>query len=320
MFKRKTILFILLVLAFTLTGCAKCGDDICQRWEERRGSCSADCPAANVETPPSPVTPTPDIEPATPPVSEPTTIKGETISVKSFTTIKRNLKTIDWSHTNDLITFGKVGTDGYYDVHVMESDGSRTKCLTCSEPRVPKHNGNPAWHPSGDYIVFTGENKDNTKENKEWALPGTGFNCNLWVMTSDGEKFYQLTDFPLVTPYQAVIHPHFSHDGKKLFWAQKQDPNQGRLGGWGGWALKVADFVVDSQGASLENITTYKPGEESCFYESHAFSSDDQKILFTGNLQSGHPETGIDVYELHLETEKLTRLTSTLNDWDEHAR
>ena len=28
------------------------------------------------------------------------------------------------------------------------------------------------------------------------AIPGEGFNCDLWVMTSGGEKFYQLTELP----------------------------------------------------------------------------------------------------------------------------
>jgi len=84
----------------------------------------------------------------------------EDYKVKNITTIKEYGKSMDWSHTKDMIAFGKRGKDGYYDVCIMNSDGSGEICLTCDKEECPqKHNGNPAWHPSGDYIVFTAEKK-----------------------------------------------------------------------------------------------------------------------------------------------------------------
>ena len=240
----------------------------------------------------------------------------EEYEVKSITTIKEYGKSLDWSHTKNLIAFGKRGKDGYYDVCIMKPDGSDELCLTCDKEGCPqKHNGNPAWHPSGDYIVFTAEKKEMSDDPlvKEYAVPGTGFNCDLWLMTSDGENFYQLADPPMM---RAVIHPQFSHDGKKLFWAERTKPGES----FGGkWVLKIADFVIDSKGPRLDNIKVYEPGEWDCFYESHAFSTDDKKILFSGNLKSGQSSVGLDIYELNLETNQLKRLTETPNDWDEHA-
>jgi Tol biopolymer transport system component len=243
--------------------------------------------------------------------------KADCYTVKRMTTIKERTKSLDWSHTNNLIVFGKWGKDGYVDVYIMEPDGSNEQCLTCDKPGAPqKHNGNPAWYPSGKYIVFTAENKDNPERLKYEARPGAGTNCNLWVMTNDGKEFYQLTDYPIRLPFKAVIHPQFSHDGRKMFWAERAARGKSFAGGW---VMKIANFVVDSKGPHLENIQSLKPGEWSCFYESHAFTKNDKKILFSGNLKSRQPPVGLDIYELNLVTYQLKRLTESDNDWDEHA-
>jgi len=69
----------------------------------------------------------------------------EDYKVKNITTIKEYGKSMDWSHTKDMIAFGKRGKDGYYDVCIMNSDGSGEICLTCNKEGCPqKHNGNPA--------------------------------------------------------------------------------------------------------------------------------------------------------------------------------
>ena len=246
-------------------------------------------------------------------------IESKTYKVKSIRTIKRYGKSLDWSHKNNLIVSARKGKDGYYDIFVMNPDGTNERCLTHAKPGCPqKHNGNPAWHPSGDYVVFTAEKKDSpsTARAKEYAVPGTGFNCDLWLMTSDGEKFYQLTNLPMKRPATAVIHPQFSHDGRKLLWAERVE--YGKSFG-GGWVLKIGDLVIDSQGPHLENMRTYQPAERRCFYESHAFSNDDRKILFSGNLKPRQSPVGLDLYELDLEANRLKRLTESANDWDEHA-
>lgn len=233
----------------------------------------------------------------------------------SVRTIKEDGGRVDWSHSgNNLIAFDKLGADGYFDVYVMKPDGSDENCLTDKPGLLPqKHNGQPAWHPSGEYIVFEAE-KEFHYGSSNWSVPGSGINCDLWVVTSDGNSFYQLTNLPLL-PLRGVLHPHFSHDGSKLFWAERLGPG----GMWGVWALKVADFIVDINEVRLENIRTYQPGSQHLWYESHGFSQDDAKVIFSGNLELGQNETGMDIYTLDLSTQELKRLTTTMVDWDEHA-
>jgi len=163
--------------------------------------------------------------------------------------------------------------------------------------------------------VFTAEKPESPSENKEWGVPGTGFNCDLWVV-SRGGVFHRLTDYPLQRPYRAVIHPTFSHDGTKLLWAERIGPGES----FGGeWVLKIADFSTVEGRARLVDAKTLTPGNGPCFYESHDFSPDDRYILFSGNLLKGQPATGLDIYEMELSTGRITRLTATKDDWDEHA-
>lgn len=72
--------------------------------------------------------------------------------VKHIKTITNDGGRVDWSHSgNNLIAFDRMEEDGYYDVYVMNPDGSGEKCLTCGKQGLPqKHNGNPAWHLSGE--------------------------------------------------------------------------------------------------------------------------------------------------------------------------
>jgi len=236
--------------------------------------------------------------------------------VQSITTIKEYGKSMDWHHKSNLIAFAVSGEDGYWDVTLMNPDGSQEKCLTCDKINVPqKHNGNPSWHPSGDWIVFTAEKEEVPSQYDGFAIPGSGFGSDLWLTDKEGTEFYPLTEYPFVPPIPSVIHPQFSHDGRKIFWAETIGPGENFHGTW---VLKIADFKETSQ-PYLENIQTLDLGDQPSFYESHAFSSDDQKIMFSGNLQKGQPPVGLDIYEYDLKTQKLNNLTNSFDDWDEHA-
>ncbi|MDD5038951.1 MAG: hypothetical protein PHN78_06510, partial [Dehalococcoidales bacterium] len=168
--------------------------------------------------------------------------------------------------------------------------------------------------PSGEYIVFTAEKESNPTSLRREAIPGSGYNCDLWLAKVDGSVFWPLTDYPIYT--RAVIHPHFSHDGSKLFWAERLGKSQGST--WGEWTLKIADFAIDDNSPRLSNVQSYQPGQHQYFYESHAFSADDSRVLFTANSE-GQSDSGFDIYEMELKTGKTKRLTDTSNDWDEHA-
>ncbi|MBU7014691.1 MAG: hypothetical protein HXS43_07670, partial [Theionarchaea archaeon] len=66
-------------------------------------------------------------------------------TVAAISVIVEYGKSLDWCPANDLIAFGKMREDSYYDVCIMKPDGSQEICLTDKEcPQ--KHNGNPVWH------------------------------------------------------------------------------------------------------------------------------------------------------------------------------
>ncbi|HTY44788.1 MAG TPA: hypothetical protein VMD52_02205 [Patescibacteria group bacterium] len=235
----------------------------------------------------------------------------------TVTVLKERGGRLDWSHSgNNLVTFDRKGADGYYDIYVMHADGSGQQCLTCNTAGAlpTKHNGNPVWHPSGAYIVFQSEKQEVPKKLDPKAGPGTGDLNDLWVMSADGRRFakllnvqYRLQDLP------GTLHPQFSADGTKLFWAE-------RLGDgtitkprslYGRWVLRIANFVETAEGPRLEYIRSFHPGDQWDFYDSHAFSPDGSRILFSGNLEDGQPAWGLDVYELELATGSLKNLTNT---------
>lgn len=237
--------------------------------------------------------------------------------IKNISTlIDRLAKTIDWCPTNNIVVYGQFGADGYVDIYLLNpSTGGRSSLTDGKEGCPQKSNGNAAWHPSGKYIVFTAEKESNPVSLRREAVPGSGYNCDLWLASADGSNFYPLTNYPMYD--RAVIHPHFSHDGVKLFWAERLGNSHGS--DWGEWALKIAEFSVDQDSPRLSNVQSYQPGQNHYFYESHCFNADDDKVLFTAN-SGGQSDSGLDIYEMDLKTGRTVNLTNTPTDWDEHAQ
>jgi hypothetical protein len=201
-------------------------------------------------------------------------------------------------------------------------DGTHRRCLTCDPPAPAKHCGGVAWHPSGDYIVFSAENDDvRTRKADRLAEPGIGLNTNLWAMTPDGSQAWPLThDETNDEDPRGAIHPVFSPDGTRLVWAGPVARNEVRNGfEWGEWALFFADFDTRTAMPTLRNIAAVRPGDQHSFYESHDWSPDGRTVLFSGNLVPGQPVSDMDLYEYEVATGAVHRLTST-SDWDENAR
>lgn len=224
---------------------------------------------------------------------------------------------VDWGPTG-LIAFDQQGDDQWFDVWTMKPDGSEKKCLTCSGSHPKLHNGNPAWHPSGNFIVF--QSLDERIPQPFWGEiyklytgPGAGVNNNIWIMAGDGSKAWRMTD---LGKGKGVLHPHFSPDGNWLVWAELTNPKPSPTGTW---VIKRAAFSEENGKPRLNNIETLTPGKLQ-FYETHSFTPDGQSLLFSGMKFDGD-DNGFDIYKYTFVDQKLEILTEEKKgEWDEHAQ
>lgn len=222
---------------------------------------------------------------------------------------------VDWSPLGtNLIAFDRMGADGYFDVWTMRPNTTDQRCLTCQATQLPqRHIGNPGWHPSGAFIVFQAQKAHVPKLVDTQCTPGAGVLNDLWLMTADGARFWKLygVSDEVSRDSQGVLHPHFSHDGKRLIWSERVKAN-GRP--FGEWVMRLADFSVTILGPRLSNIRTINPSLVSSFYETHNFSRNNRYFLFTGNQHGS-----LEIYEYDRLTTLARRLTRDLVIWDEHA-
>jgi Tol biopolymer transport system component len=244
---------------------------------------------------------------------------------KAITMLKERGGRVDWSRFHGLIAYDDDrDADGYFDVRVMSRDGSVDYCITCTEaarsvPGLKKNKGQPAWHPSGNYLVFQAELESSTVGPKA-SNPGRGVNNVLWLADRTGNEFHQLSLPSVSTPATGVLHPHFSEDGEKLSWTEMYEPSAlgqtGKAAGY--WQLKTARFVIGDGAPRLEDIRTYRPLAEG-FYENHGFSPDGRLLIFSSNAaRSGYLDRiNNDIFTLDPASGVVTRLTDTR--YNEHA-
>ncbi len=220
---------------------------------------------------------------------------------------------VDWDKSgSNRIAYDKKGANGYYDVYLMGPDGVDVLSLTAGKTtQLPgKHAGNPAWHPGGQLLVFQAERA--TFVNDGSATPGLGLGNDLWFASPDGTHFWRM-DTVTVGGYArppGILHPHFSHAGTKLIWAEYVGAN----GSFGEWRLKLANFAIVSGVPSVSNVQTFNPGNGQNLFETHSFAPDDSKFLYTSTKDSF-----LEIYSFDVGTQVSTRLTTDPSVWDEHA-
>jgi len=311
-----TAAFILVLIS----GCAQvqCGDGICQNLEEIEGSCPEDCE---------------QITPAEPQV------EIDSCKVKSLEKIGDGCFP-KWSPDGSLIAYTKEINDSDYQIYTMKPDGSDVKCLTCNklELTTTRWRGQPYWHPSGEYIVFTAETTKYPRKGLGITTrPGIGRNHNLWIMTSDGSKFWQMTDYP---DNWGVIRPSFSHDGNILFWNEEfgmeKYPNgkpsiDQHPGCWWGqesklfregeelciWRVNLADIVFENGEPKISNIRHIDPPDGFTIIEATGFMPNDDGFVYSYcdiEEQKGRCFWG-NIYTSNLDGTMLTQLT---NDFRKH--
>jgi len=255
-----------------------------------------------------------------------------------------------WSHKNNLIAFDEI-VNRNLEIFTMRPDGADVKCLTCGKKNITTgHKGQPFWHPSGKYIVFSAEN-DQYKRWNLWdmtVMPAlSGRNNDVWIMTSDGGKFWRITNTP---ENGGIIRPSFSPDGKTLYWNEEWSlekyPGRGSLWSledsplgekWGLWCIKLADIYFDEKGVPIVsnvrtvNINKLYPGK--VLLEGQGIQPDNEHLIFSaadinetkGYVRWGFPPKDIygfehwgDLYITDLKGGSLVRLTHTPYNHDEN--
>ncbi len=251
----------------------------------------------------------------------------QNVSINSQVLIENGGR-VDWNNKTNKIVYDSKKYNNVHNIYISDTDGTNETCLTCDKQAIiSQHSiGNPAWHPSGEYIVFQAVNnslydrlpQDIAIKNRITA-PGVGISNDLWITDSTGNTFFKITDVALTAGIAGgVLHPQFSHNGKLLVWSERIKNTPGDL--TGEWVIKLADFTIENGKPTLANIRSYQPGENTKkgLYETHGFSLDDTKVLFTAKLEK-QIKYGFDIYSFDWTTNILTNLTNTKYTWDEHA-
>lgn len=233
---------------------------------------------------------------------------GTTIDKNAYLTNAYNLR---WSRALNRVAYMQPIDTGYYRVFTMRPDRTDRVALTDNHPGLPNgHQGATYWHPYGRYLLFTAQKHD-------WkgralfglpdyeALPGYGRHDDLWLITPDGSKLWQLTA-EANTKDQGILIPVFSADGREIAWSSR--------GPGGKYTLKVADFMETPQ-PHLGNIRSYRPGDGT-YYEPGSYTSDSKSLIYTSD-QDTHSFWRSQIYRLDFASGQSTRLT-TGNDYNEH--
>lgn len=239
----------------------------------------------------------------------------------------QNIESIAWSSDGKSLIVDRQGINQFYQVFVvpLAADGERNSAVTANRSSSSRsHNGNASWHPDNQHIIFCGQNADSSEFTR--SVPSYGLQCNLWLTTSTGSRFWQLTH--MLTSFNSpkgVSMPRFSPDGKLLFWT-------GCLGAttrgsiWGERALFLADFSFAGDRPQLTNQQNFQPGTQHDFYESYGFSPDGKSLLFAGNMTPDQQWFGMDICMMELASvypsqAKMTpvMLTNTPYVWDRYA-
>jgi Tol biopolymer transport system component len=233
---------------------------------------------------------------------------GTTVDADPFL---RNAWGSRWNKTIDRVAFMQPGAAGYYRVFTIRPDGSDRVALTEGRPGLPtKHQGSVYWHPSGRYLLFTAQKQEwsgmRLFGNPDYeAMPGFGRHDDLWLITPDGSRLWQLIDEPN-TRDEGVLMPVFSPSGRQIAWSARQPG--------GKYVLKVADFV-ETPRPHLQDIRSYQPGGVA-YYETGSFTSDGKSLTYTSD-QDTHSFWHSQIYRLDLRSGVGTRLTVG-NDYNEH--
>ena len=235
--------------------------------------------------------------------------------VTRITVLKEGGARLDW--VDNKIAFDMPGSGGTFAIYTMRPDGSEVRCLSCGHRDLPQRNiGQPAWDPSGRYLVFQAEKGAHQRMRFGHAVnPGAGVLNDLWVLDTTTNRATMIRDVPN-DPSRGTLHPHFAPDGRMLSWSEMRERAGLRKGQEAGyWDLMLADFTVAGGRPRLENVRAVTPGGPG-IYENHGFSPDGTRLIFSSNFEEKR-RIEDNIYVMDLRSRKLARLTD--EGYNEHG-
>ena len=238
--------------------------------------------------------------------------------VESVEVFASNGGRCDWNKNTNRIVYDAEISD-HWDVMVCNADQSDLTNLTNDMIGQTidgqlieswQYKGQPAFDETGQYILFQVQNEHASADPVAEEHLSLGVNNDLWFMTADGSIKQKITDN---AAGMSVLHPKFSHDGSKIMWAEKYDDNEA-ASIFGSWRIKIADVLINNDSISVNSVNTFQPCGER-WYETHAFSADDNLIYFSSNYQTDFKAS--DLFEYNLSTGELNNITSSPSEWEE---
>ena len=229
---------------------------------------------------------------------------------------------VDWCPSTNLIAFDRMTGEDTSEVYVIRPDGSGEHCVTCNTSGLPRGiRGQPAWDPSGKFLVIQVQGKFYCGSRFEFV--SWGIHNDLWLIAADGSWAQLLVEADYLG---ASLHPHFSDTGDRIFWAVREptgkkirqrlfDKTPGRENPWDGWHLAIANFDRSAEGAAklTNRIVLYR--NEGGFFESHALKGD---IIWFSHTQDGRPFVD-DIYRARVDGTRRVNITNSPGTWDEHG-
>ena len=241
----------------------------------------------------------------------------------------RELGRVAWEGEAETIAFdAKDSADAKFDVYLMSDTGEPVVCISCDVPELKGRNvGNPAWDPSGRWLLVQVENESHT--HGEIALPilvadpsypGFGVSSSLWVYDTQSERFHSLYEIDGENGI-GTLHPHFSHSGDQVTWARLV----GSEGCMGDMEIMVADFKNTPE-PRLENIKPVitEMQKEQRFFETQDFRRN--HILAACTPEPGQEHHFMDLCSIDTRDGRLERVTrrsgqgAEPGSWEEHAK
>lgn len=206
---------------------------------------------------------------------------------------------VTFERADNAILSDPVSQNGYRDVWRFTLDASGKVasriCLTCDNPEMPFHNGNPRYDPFGRGFMFQVENRAcNAALLGSAGSPGSG-SCNDWWWWAAGnQQFYPISaPLPAYDGTYAQMHGKWSKNADYFMYGYRlpqrcNDTYGCALGG--SWELQAAEIIWTNPAPNVYvpqfgTIHHYSPGNwPNHFYQMNSTSPvDNGVVVFESN-------------------------------------